>query len=73
MESALPCKMDTRKRARKPQETVASECTDSHKKTMYACIVEAHESTRKRLDSILPRNPEDHIAEKGSIQQITTI
>ena len=37
MEAAMPCKMDTRKRARKPQETAASECTDSHKKTMYAC------------------------------------
>ena len=68
MEAAMPCKMDTRKRARKPQETAASECTDSHKKTMYACIVEAHESTRKRLESTLPRYHEDHIAEKGSIQ-----
>ena len=29
------------------------------------CIVEAHESTRKRLESTLPRNHEDHIAEKG--------
>ena len=31
---------------------------------MYACIVEAHESTRKRLESTLPRDHEDHIAEK---------
>ena len=61
---AMPCKMETRKRARKPQETVASESTDSHKKK-YACIVEAHESTRKRLECTLPRNHEDHIADKG--------
>ena len=27
--------------------------------------MEAHESTRKRLESSLPRNHEDHIAEKG--------
>ena len=36
-----------------------------HKETEYPCIVEAHESTRKRLESTLPRNHEDHIAEKG--------
>ena len=69
MEAAMACEMETRK----PQETVASESTDSHKKTKYACNVEAHESTRKRLESALPRNHEDHIAEKkGFIQQITT-
>ena len=27
--------------------------------------MEAHESTRKRLESALPRNHDDHIAEKG--------
>ena len=32
---------------------------------MYACIVEARESTRKRLEATLPRNHEDHIADKG--------
>ena len=58
--------METRKRARKPLETVASESTtDSRKKTKYARIVEAHESTRKRLESTLTRNHVDHIAEKG--------
>ena len=34
-------------------------------KTMHACIVEAHESTRKRLESCLPKGHEDHIAGKG--------
>ena len=33
-------------------------------KTMHACIVEAHESTRKRLESCLPKGHEDHIAGK---------
>ena len=65
MAVAMPCKMETRKRARKPQEIVASESTDSHKKTKYACFVEAHESTMMRLESTLPRNHADHIAEKG--------
>ena len=38
-------------------------------KTGHACIVEAHESTRKRLESSLPKNHEDDIAEReGSIR-----
>ena len=32
---------------------------------MHACIVEAHESTRKRLEGIPPKDHEDHIAGKG--------
>ena len=60
MEAAVPCKMVTRKRARKQQETVASENINTHKKTKYACIVEAHESTRNRLESTLPRNHGSH-------------
>ena len=42
MEAAVPCKMGSRKHARKPQETVASESIDSNKKTKYACVVEPH-------------------------------
>ena len=61
----MPCKMRTRKRAWKLRETEASENTNPGKKTKYACVVEAYESTRKRLESTLPRNHEDHIAEKG--------
>ena len=60
------CKMVTGKRAWKLRETVASENTNPHKKTKYACVVEAHESTRKRLESTLLRNHEDHIAKNGS-------
>ena len=61
----MPCKMETRKRVWKLQETVASENTHLHKKTKYAWTVEAHESSRRRLESTLPRNHEGHIAEKG--------
>ena len=50
--------METRKRASK-------QSSNSHKITKYACTVAAHESTRKRLESTLPRNHEDHVAEKG--------
>ena len=34
-------------------------------KTKYACIVEANESTRKRLEGTLQKDHEDHIAGKG--------
>ena len=57
--------LERRKRAWKLQETSASENTNPREKTKYACIVEAHESTRKHLQSAHPRNYEDHIAEKG--------
>ena len=50
---------------RELRETVASENTNPRKKTKYACVVEAHESIRKRLELILSRNHEDHIAESG--------
>ena len=60
--------MVTRKRAREPQEIVANESTDSSKKTKYACIVEAHESTRRRLESTLPRTMRITSLQKGLIQ-----
>ena len=65
MEAAMSCKMVTRKRVRKSQESAASETIDSNKKTKHACIVESHESARKRLESTLPRNYEALIVEKG--------
>ena len=61
----MPCNMETRRRAWKLRETVASENTSPHKKTKHACIVKAHESKRKRLESTLPRNHNGHIAGKG--------
>ena len=33
--------------------------------TQHACIVEAHEFTRQRLESSLPKDHEDHIAGNG--------
>ena len=44
------------------REIVASGDTHPHK---CACVVEAHESTRKRLESTVQRKHDDHIAEKG--------
>ena len=66
MEAAMPCKLWTKKRPNKLQEA-DSETIESYKnqKTKHACILEAHESTRKRVGSVLPQDHEDRIAEKG--------
>ena len=56
--AAVPFEMETRKPARKPQESVASGRTEHNKKTKYACIIEADESTRKLLEYAVPRNRE---------------
>ena len=41
----------------------------------YACILEASESTRMRVEESLPKYHEDHIAGKGenSLQQYTLV
>ena len=59
MPAAMPCKI----RGRKYKETCR---TPDTRKTKCACIVEAHESTRKRLEETLHKDHEDHIAVKGT-------
>ena len=34
-------------------------------KTVYGCIVESHETTRQRAESLQSKTPEDHIASEG--------
>ena len=58
MPAAMPCK--TRREKYMETRSVLDHC-----KTMYACIVEAHESTRKRMEGSLHKDHEDHIAGKG--------
>ena len=61
MDAAMPCK-----KGAYFQETVAkSDASNKILKTMFVCIVEAHESTRQRLESSPPKNHEDHITGKG--------
>ena len=57
MEAAVLHQLITKTRSKKVRET-DSETKESNKiqKTKYACIVEAHETTRKRLESTVPRN-----------------
>ena len=59
MEAAMPCKVETFRY----RET----CGESNeiRKSKHACIADAHESTRKRLERTLPKDHEDHIAGKG--------
>ena len=52
MTAAMPCKI----RRRNDKETCR---TPDARKTKYACIVEADESSRKRMDGTPRKNPED--------------
>ena len=67
MEAAMPCnkgqgqKRTHRARLRKLKGEGVS---PTRFKKKHACIVEAHGSTRQRLESSLPKNHEDHIAGK---------
>ena len=65
----MPCKEETKNRSKKLWET-ARETTESSKvhKTKHWYIVEAHESTRKRLESPQPRVHEDHTSETGLLK-----
>ena len=56
MEASMFCMMGTRKRLRELQEIAARRITESNRKTKYACIVEALQCTRKRLESTLLGN-----------------
>ena len=58
MPAAMPCKLQ-RDKYRETCRTV-----EKHK-TKYACIVEADESMRKRMEGSPHKNHEDHIAGKG--------
>ena len=57
--------MRTKKRQQAAGNRQRNQRTQQNPKTKHACIVKAHEPTRNRLESSLPKNHEDHIAEKG--------
>ena len=66
MEAAMLCKLKTHQ--------YREICGESDNRTSKrACIVEAHESTRKRLESTLPQDHEDCIVGKGFNSTRTTI
>ena len=59
MPASMPCKI----RRSKYGETYSS---SGSRKTKYSYIVEADESTRKRLEGTLHKDHEDHSAGKGT-------
>ena len=63
MEAAMPFKLKTTKSSFRHR--VAKSESKEIQKSKHACIVEAHESTRKRLEKTPPKDHEDHIAAKG--------
>ena len=60
METAMPCEVQNLQR----EEAFDKE--SDNRSSKHACTVEAHESTRKRLERTLPKDHEDRIAGKGS-------
>ena len=61
VEAAMLCKKGTKKRSGFQETEAKSSESNKIQKTKYACVVEAHESTRQRLESSLPKDHEDHI------------
>ena len=59
MPAAMPCKI----RERTCKETCRNPDAENEK---YACIVEADESTRKRLEGTPHKDHEDHVAGEGT-------
>ena len=57
MAPAMPCK--TCKKSKKGEGKPVA------RQSKFACILEARESTRMRVEETLPKNHEDHIAGKG--------
>ena len=58
----MPAAMPRRTRREEYMETCS---VLDNRQTKYACIVEADESTRKRMEGTLHKDHEDHIAGKG--------
>ena len=58
VDAAMPCKV----KDHQCRETCGESDT---RRSKYACIVEAHKSTRKRLERTLPEDHEDRVAGEG--------
>ena len=58
MEAALPCQLRTTKRSAKYREIEGG--SNKIQKSKHACIVETHESMRKRLEGTIKRSRRSH-------------
>ena len=65
MEAPMPCMRGTKSQASSSETGGKNDESDKISKTKCACIVEADESTRQRLESSVPKHHDDHIAGKG--------
>ena len=65
MVAAMACKKEQRCTPGLQESEAKSGESNKIPKTMHAHIWEAHESSRKRLESCLPKGHEDHIAGNG--------
>ena len=63
--AAMPCTKGTKKHLELTETAARSDDSNKIQKTKHACIVEVHESTRKRLESSPPKDHDDRIAGKG--------
>ena len=66
LEVPMPASMLCRTRREEYRETCS---VLDNRKTQYACIVEADESTRKRLEGTLHKDHENHIAYYNLVQK----
>ena len=64
-DAAMPCKKRTNSSSGFQETGARLDGSNEVPKTKYACIVEAHKSTRQRVEPSLPQKHEDHIAGKG--------
>ena len=65
MADPMPCKGSTSSRVTGAVNIRRAKTSEKIPKTRFNCIVEAHESTRPRMESVKKKNHEDHIAGKG--------
>ena len=61
----MPCKMVRRKRLKEQRETVASGDTHPHKRKQVCLHCGNSRIDNESLEFTLPRNHDDHIAERG--------
>ena len=66
MAPAMPCKRMEKQHSSLRQMSAGSKIgNDKEFKTMYGCMVESHESTRQRAESLQSQSHEDRIAGEG--------
>ena len=66
----MPCKLRS---VTKFQETLQHQEIPTRGKPQDVCIVESHETARKRTEETQQKDHKDHIAEQSSVRCVNTI